>query len=247
MSDPKSNNDHAILEQSRRAAVQTVANVLDGLAKAKQLRRRTESRFDDDRERSPNDDAEGGQNDFLFDMLRLNATYLNEVARLSGRYRDFAYRVLENMYRVANPLAKNMASDELVFAYDETRVMPKRKLIIQNDVVADDAQALIEVPIIRSSVPGSRERALSLYSSGTLLKPYPNGGDRIDTYELTAPFGKPIVVELVADPAVFRKRKLEDFIVIRLTLDEERVRVRRVPIVLDGRDFRKPDPARERP
>jgi hypothetical protein len=255
-------DQNEILEQSRRAAVQTVANLLDGMAKTKKLRRRFESTQDDDRERAEQDDApENRDSDFLFDMLRLNATYLNEVARLGARYRDFAYRALENMYRITHPGLKNDGADELVFARSAgvQEEWIERSFVVQNDVNPKEKSARIEVPRIWN--PETRDWIdvieLSCDDEADLDKVpshKPEKGDRKAeearrraVYNVTLRFGIPQVVTAKAKVEALPKRKIDDdHIKISLRLDERRERVRRVPVVLDGRDPKQKKPGQPR-
>jgi hypothetical protein len=233
-------HDYEILEKSRRAAVLTVANLFDGLAQTKKLRRRTEARTHDDRRHADGDDAPDNRDDFLFDMLRLNATYLNETARLGARYRDFGYRLLENIYKVVSPLSRNQTSDELVFAYRSDGKMPSRKLVVQNEIDPEPVTAIIDVPALREPATGQWKAALELTLEGSGLHDHPGGAESRARFRVTVPFGQPLVITLNPKPDAFAHRKYDDQIVITLELSDQRVRVRRVPIVLDGRSYQAP-------
>jgi hypothetical protein len=106
-------DEHKIIDLSRQAAIVGAANLLEGYAKAKQLRGAGPFNASGYRRRGPNldqvvpgaDKASGqdkaepsDQRDFLFDFLRLNAQYLNHLAQLGKQHRHIAIRALENLH-----------------------------------------------------------------------------------------------------------------------------------------------------
>src|SRR5215510_12462974 len=106
-------DEHEILEQSRKAAIRSAATLLDSVSKTRELRRRFGATFGGYRRRAEGDEKDSG--DFLFDLLRLNAEYLNRVSRLGERYSEFAHRALENLYAVAAPPGMRHDGRDLVF------------------------------------------------------------------------------------------------------------------------------------
>ena len=234
MSDKK--DDHfEILEQSRRAAIVAAANVFDGLSKAKQLRRRVSATVEDTRLPGPGDANAPQNEDFLFDMLRLHANYMNEVARLGKTYRDFAYRALENMYRIANPGLGERGGDELVFTEaDEQHGYSSQSLVIRNDNDPSIQVATIDVPTIRDPASSGWKSALKVTSPKPVAPPSPPTGPR-ESYTVPLPFGQPLAVTLTAAHKAFRHRKYDDYVFVRLTLRTGQIRERRIPVRLDGR------------
>lgn len=237
----KKHDQYQVLEQSREAAIQSIANVLDGMSKAKKLRRRFEANRDDDRQRAEKDDGDE-KSDFLFDMLRLNATYLNEAARLGARYRDFAYRALENMYRVANPASKNESADELVFARsikhpDEFDV--SRQFVVKNDVNPNVDELKISVPRVRNARTRDWLDVVRLYRlNGRKKAPIKGGsgpGPR-EEFHVEVTYGVPLVIVASADLSLCKGRKYDDdHFIVTLPLSNGGSRVRRIAVIYDGR------------
>jgi hypothetical protein len=240
--------DHfEMFEHSRSAAVQATANVFDGLAKAKQLRKRAAAAFEDVRD--PAEDqaaAEGG--DFLFDMLRLHASYVNEVARLGARYRDFAYRALENMYRVTNPGFASRAAEELVFARNAPGEPNDwlQRLVVRNEIDPTVREATIDVPRVFDPTKSEWLSALSVVHPVLPNSPAPSPKAPRQTFDIVVVFGEPQVVVLKADIERIGQRKYEDYVYVRLKLPSGKARERRIPVRLDGRPFRQPVVAGEK-
>src|SRR5690349_11166782 len=101
-------NDADTLEKSRAAAITLAANLLESVAHAKRFRRRFDPDTGPPQSSSP-------QGDFLFDLLRLNADYLNQFARLGNVHKDVAHRALENLYALITPSRARSDAQSLEF------------------------------------------------------------------------------------------------------------------------------------
>src|SRR5277367_6766264 len=107
--------DHDILEHTRRAAIRSAGTYLETLDRARRSRA----------------DADGGSRPFaravaragqrpdrlevLFEVLRLNANYLNQLAKLGERHGDVAHRTLEHLYSMIAPSRSDPATSTLRF------------------------------------------------------------------------------------------------------------------------------------
>jgi hypothetical protein len=106
-------SDYGILEESRRAAIRSAANLLEVADRAKRLRKRVASTWrncDDDDGKDRND-----RGDFMFDLLRLNASYLNQLAKIGEAHGHVAHRALEKLYALVVPSGRARSGEELVF------------------------------------------------------------------------------------------------------------------------------------
>lgn len=82
----------------RGSLVELVAGTLESLARQRSTLRRAED----------DDDLPGHapqQGDFLYDFMRLNVQYVNQLARLGSNYSIIAARALERVYDHFQPLA----------------------------------------------------------------------------------------------------------------------------------------------
>lgn len=223
-------NENDILEQSRSAALESAADLLESIAHAQKLKKRAESTFED--RRDPGDkDTESG--DFLFDMLRLNAHYLNELAKLGRRHNAVAHRALENFYALVNPAMKNPSSKELEFS----REKPMASFAVQNDVNPDPKAkyVMVEWETIEHPRTGDPYNPFVIELERRMLSAEIEG--KLCRVVLELPFGIPKVVTLHVhfDELLERRYRLE--LQVRLRLDDEgRDQVRRIPIVIDARE-----------
>jgi hypothetical protein len=185
-------SDYSTLEKSRRAAILTAANLLEAADKAKRLRKRFASTLTakDDGETAPTD-----RGDFLFDLLRLNANYLNQLATLGKRHGGIAQSALEKLYGLMVPANSREASSELSF----TRSRRTARFLVRNDASPESKRAEISS---RSFVPSDDRADGSWLSnikamSGPAVVQETSGGSRpVKTYLVNAPLGH--TVELVA-------------------------------------------------
>jgi hypothetical protein len=111
---PKNAIGSDMLETTRHAALESAANLLETLAYARKLKRRAKAALEERTQFENNDKP--APRDFLFDMLRLNASYLNELAKLGSHHKDLVQRALENVYSTAaaNSAAKRALHEDLV-------------------------------------------------------------------------------------------------------------------------------------
>jgi hypothetical protein len=131
-------DDYDILEETRSAAVRSAANLLQAADHAKRIRKRfvsTLSLRDDEDE--PAGRARG---DFLFDLMRLNAGFLNEMAKLGKKHNPIAHQALERLYGLLVPGGRRAQGRELLFTREE-RTVPFE---VHNDVDPDAEEAMVE-------------------------------------------------------------------------------------------------------
>ena len=119
-------SDYGTLNQSRNAAIIGAANLLEAADKAKRLRKRFTSALDLPESDPAPADARG---DFLLDLMRLNANYMNQLATIGKKHGDIANSALEKLYRLLVPPARRDASAELRFE----RPLAPAEFLVRND------------------------------------------------------------------------------------------------------------------
>jgi hypothetical protein len=216
-------SQYDVLEHSRRAAVTTAANVLEGIAKGKELRRRFNARFAFEEVQSGDE-----KSDFLFDVLRLNATYLNEMARLGQSYGGIAQRALERLYSLASPGVSRATTQGVLF----TAGIAEQTFVVQNDV--DPAAAVsFEWPAIRR---GDSEDLASPFACVDLEEPRVDEETRRCSVRTKLEFGVSTPFCLVLrEKEPFSGWKYETSLTIRLRSPDGKVRQRSIPVVVDMR------------
>jgi hypothetical protein len=230
MSRHRRDGDYETLRESRLAAIHSAANMLEGLAEAKKFRRR----FDATRDESANGSDEVGSGDFLFDLLRLNATYLNELSQLGRSYGNLATRALQNLYELAKPGMSNHCADELVFHLADQRESRKRRFVVQNDVNPDITHVNVIVPRNQIAATGEYENGLHVEEPDASALDYIEaGGELVYTVEPLL-FGIPKVLALHVKEEAFLKRRYELYALIELELPDGRKRRRRIPVIVYG-------------
>jgi hypothetical protein len=144
-------SDYEVLEETRRTAVQSAANLLETVDHAKRLRKKLFSSL------SLGDDKGGDtteRSDFLFDVLRLNARYLNRLADIGKRHSHIPHQALERLYSViTNSIAPRPAEraggEELLF----TRQRLGGSFEIYNDVDRQKERTRVEWTALTPSLP----------------------------------------------------------------------------------------------
>lgn len=226
MTNDKDKDDFELLETSRETALRSAVTILEGLSKAKELRKAYEGGIGVIKD----DDANPKPTDFLFDLLRLNTTYLNEVAKLGERYNGFALRALEKLYAFANPTATRVVL---------TPASNKGSFTVRNDSNRGrPSQVTLDIPAVLDIGAKDRQR-WRLTADGNIALD-PAGGvsrDRPTRYtgNLKVDFGDSVDVLVEFDFDELRGLRLEDEIRISIELGAGRSKVFRVPLVIDNR------------
>jgi hypothetical protein len=234
-------NQHVILEDTREAAVRTAANILDGLAKARELGERFRAGYEDDRASAKGDDSK--TQDFLFDYLKLSADYLNQLSKMGARYSAFAHRALENLYAISAPRGSAPGARNIEFRCvwekpkkngDRALVFfNKQKFIVQNDVDPNH-EIIVEWPCIRGRQSGEwiDKNAILLEQIQPKKRIAAKELEKNKGFRFTCKteFGAPCVLEVTVDPNAFLKRKYETSFTVRVG-----PRVRTIPVTIDLR------------
>jgi hypothetical protein len=103
-------DEYDVMQDTRRAALRSAANFLEAVDRARQSRRRMAALFPETAE--PAGDGERRREkkgDFLFDLLRLNARYLNQLSALGTAHSRIAHQALERLYASMVPMARPFA------------------------------------------------------------------------------------------------------------------------------------------
>ena len=198
------------LEETRKAAMQSAVNLLEIVAHAKRQRRPDPSRGPraaSDKNKDPE------QGDFLFDLVRLNARYLNQLATIGKVNSQLAQRTLERFYSLIAPTERITASAEIVFEHSTTT-----SIVVHNDA----HPAAHEMHLCWERI----EPPLLEYPKQWLSKV--NGKDVEQVHETTIalPIGKEMTVDLEIVGKLPVDRTYTSTLVIRLGDSEKRVPVR---------------------
>jgi hypothetical protein len=227
---PAGKND--VVETSRQAALQSAANLLEALAQAQKLRKRAHATLDD---RTDFDDkSQSTARDFLFDIMRLNASFLNELAKIGSRNSDIVKRAMENMYSAATNNAKHAETRELSFNLKQV----EQAFVVQNDA-APMSQTL---RLTWQNVLHGRPNPVQPFS----LRVQGSDSDRINVVcdddgqcsaNVGVNFGVPkvLLLKIKTRPNPFLERRYHTELAIRLQLANGKWLVRRIPINIDMR------------
>ena len=175
-------SDYGTIEHTRRAAITSAANLLEAADKAKRLRKRVISTLGLDEEAK-----DGDRGDFVLELMRLNASYLNRLATLGKRHGGIAQSALEKLYGFMVPPSRREASAELKF----TRAERKARFLIRNDASPRNDEARIAP---RSFVP-SASRDDGTWLKALAGKPKPKLDSKTGEYRVTVPFGGSVELE----------------------------------------------------
>jgi hypothetical protein len=142
-------NDYETIRATRQAAIQSAANVLQALSDAKRLRRPVVGAIAGSEQKK-----EGGKGDFLFDLLRLNARYLNELAGIGKNHTNIAQRALERLYSLVTPAGGTSSPAELRLS----RARPSTAFQIHNDADPERGEVTVTLgrldpPLLPAGVP----------------------------------------------------------------------------------------------
>ena len=209
-------NDYETLRESRQAAIQSAANILQVLSDAKRLRKPL---VDALASPTAEDTEEGG--DFLFDLLRLNARYLNQLAAIGKSHTSVAQRALERFYSVVTPPGRMVMSEGLRL----TRAAPAASFLVRNDSEPNDDTRLsvkmgrLEPPLLPGNTPW-----LKTIGGKKMRQPG-------DLYERPLALGEMATVHVEVNGTFPIARTYTAELVVEL-----RSTIRRVPVVIDWRD-----------
>jgi len=241
---PSHSRGNDILETSRNAALESAANLLETLSHARDLKRRARAALEDRTEFDANDE-EATPRDFLFDMLRLNASYLNELAKLGSHHKDLVRRALDNLYSSAAGPTSALAKDRVL---SFNRKKWTATFVVQNDVNPEARFVQLEWENVLTAHSPSAENPFAFAvrrEDGVepITVPKREGGDQKASYScpLDVTFGVPAVVEMTVSDTGFLKRRYHTSLTLTLQLGDKHRQVRRIPVELDMRDKLKPE------
>ncbi len=214
-------SDYGTLNQNRNATIVGAANLLEAADKAKRLRKRFLSTLD-----LPEDDPDkvDKRGDFLLDLMRLNANYVNQLASIGKKHGDIANSALEKLYRLMVPPARRDASAELRFEPGALEA----KFLVRNDCSPAGAVHFEPRGFVPSMTPPSDTRPRGSWLESLTLNDAildPRSG-----YSCAVPFG---------DPAEFVAKTYGDFLARRLYAVELVVNMggtrKTIPVSIDFR------------
>jgi hypothetical protein len=97
-------DEYDAMQEARKAALRSAANLLESVDRARQARRRVAALFPEPRDDDGRHEKRKG--DFLFDLLRLNARYLNQLSALGTAHSRIAHQALERLYSAMVPAGR---------------------------------------------------------------------------------------------------------------------------------------------
>jgi hypothetical protein len=100
-------DEYDAMQEVRKAALRSAANLLESADHARQARKRVASLFPQPRDDDGRHEKRKG--DFLFDLLRLNARYLNQLSALGTAHSRIAHQALERLYSAIVPASRPYA------------------------------------------------------------------------------------------------------------------------------------------
>src|SRR5580692_2708442 len=98
-------DEYDFMQDTRRAALRSAANFLEAVDRARHSRRRIAAMFPE----PAGEHREAKKGDFLFDLLRLNARYLNQLSALGTAHSRIAHQALERLYASLVPTGRPFA------------------------------------------------------------------------------------------------------------------------------------------
>lgn len=214
-------DEYDFMQDTRRAALRSAANFLEAVDRARQSRRRIAALFPE----PPGDGEKQGakKGDFLFDLLRLNARYLNQLSALGTAHSRIAHQALERLYASMVPVARPLAGhpgapgEELVFSPSRRTL----KFTIDHRVDPNVDSATIRWRPLSPSVRAARDWLVKIDRASVV------GKEHLD---VDVEFGKRNVVALtVTDKLPIARRFTSELFV---DMGSHR---RCIPVVLDFR------------
>jgi hypothetical protein len=100
-------DEYDAMQDARKAALRSAANFLESIDRARQARKRVAALFPEPRSEEATQERKKG--DFLFDLLRLNARYLNQLSALGTAHSRIAQQALERLYSAMVPATRSYA------------------------------------------------------------------------------------------------------------------------------------------
>jgi hypothetical protein len=100
-------DEYDAMQDARKAALRSAANFLESIDRARQARKRAAALFPEPRREEGTQEKRKG--DFLFDLLRLNARYLNQLSALGTAHSRIAQQALERLYSAMVPATRAYA------------------------------------------------------------------------------------------------------------------------------------------
>jgi len=232
---PKHSQGNNLLETSRGTALLSAANLLETLSHARDLKRRAQAALEDRTRFDANDEGKTPR-DFLFDMLRLNASYLNELAKLGSHHKDLVRRALDNLYSSTARSTSAVGKDR-VLKFDLDR--KPATFVVQNDVAPEVVLVELEWENVLTAHTPSADNPFVFAIPGT--EPLPV--DRKDTgsphthfCRIPVTFGVPTAVEMTLQGNGFLKRRYRGILTLSVPIGAEHKQVRRIPVEIDMRD-----------
>jgi hypothetical protein len=213
-------DEYDAMQDARKAALRSAANFLESVDRARQARRRVATLFPEPREEGRPEKRKG---DFLFDLLRLNARYLNQLSALGTAHGRIAHQALERLYSAMVPGGRPYAGYPGVYSGEVLDFSPTTrtaKFVVECDDPNVDSATLRWRPL-EPSIRGARGWLLAINGARVA------GKDHVD---VDLEFGvRKVVSVTVTDKLPIARRYTSELLV-----DLGPLR-RTIPVVLDFR------------
>jgi hypothetical protein len=106
-------DEYDAMQEARKAALRSAANFLESVDRTRQARKRVAALFPEPRDDDGRHEKRKG--DFLFDLLRLNARYLNQLSALGSAHSRIAHQALERLYSAMVPASRQYTGYQGVY------------------------------------------------------------------------------------------------------------------------------------
>ena len=118
-------DEYDAMQDARKAALRSAANFLESVDHARQARKRVAALFP--RPRDDDGRHERKKGDFLFDLLRLNARYLNQLSALGTAHSRIAHQALERLYSAMVPASRSYGGYQGAYPGEVLNFSPKTR------------------------------------------------------------------------------------------------------------------------
>ncbi len=205
-------DEYDFMQDTRRAALRSAANFLEAVDRARRSRRRIAAMFPEPAGDGERPGAKKG--DFLFDLLRLNARYLNQLSALGTAHSRIAHQALERLYASMVPMTRPFAGhpgapgEELVFSPAKRTL----KFTIDHRVDPDVDRATIRWRPLSPSIRAARDWLVQIDRTGVVGKEHLDvevefGGKNVIALTVTdkLPIARRYTSELLVDVGAHRR------------------------------------------
>jgi hypothetical protein len=221
-------DEYEAMQETRKAALRSAANFLEAVDRARQARRRIAALFPVAREERKKPEERRG--DFLFDLIRLNARYLNQLSALGTAHGRIAHQALERLYSAMVPVGRPHGGHPGAYPGEELVFSPEARTakFVVECVDPNVDHATVRWQPLEPSLRAARGWLLAVDGASVAR------GDHVD---VALQFGvRKLIAVTVIDRLPIARRYTSELLV---DIGSQR---RRIPVVLDFRRRERDEP-----